>query len=760
MLLNPLENADGREALIASQQRLSGTALRQVGAETEINGRSTRLGEALIGSVGNKMIAWTEPRGDNPQPSPPFTPDAQGRVIDLDRDDMIYAIGWDGTLRQYIPYSSSPVGEFFVGEAHSLSVSEKGDIIVTGGYGGLTAVSKTQRHDEKRDEFRIVGRRSLPPSNYADDDGIHQLQVFADGAAVAVSQGSEVYIFDLPQLTPRKTITNAHPSGLAAGPGAELFVATRDAVIQFDADSGLTRTVSNDGWSAITVDHSGRLLARSKDTLSVYDPPTYQEPTRYTLPGEAGVQELGPGMIATYGDRGLIRFEWKTEGLGLSTHVGGEVREGRFAPDGAQIALFSDDGRVRLYEDGRETFTSPMRTQRTGFGFLPSGEFAFTSSAGDELVIISRTKEEIFRTSIPRGTAWLFNDSQVLALQTSDGIELLDARSGARQSFIPIKTPHPILNMELIPSQNQLTASLPNVTTAVWDIQTGALAHELNHVGRATAGKGLLTVSGRFYDTDTWEESDTRIPAEIMAAHPDEDLFFFTQRGESTGTQPPTEVVLWDRSAGRPIGRIGGYDLIESLQISGDGLQLMIASTLEIDAAGGNSAQPAEIIRGLWDPSTGCERVRDSVRMEQVKAVGPKGWEPKCGYSANSVPTADPSSESTLAPNTQVATPTTTPSSGSTPTQSVPTASGWVAVLDSKPKAESGSFASATEMAANLTAGSGTPVEVLDTDAYRTLTPGYWAVVLTGSTTEAEARAACARVGREPGSTCYPRSLG
>ncbi|MBK8464134.1 MAG: hypothetical protein IPL36_14305 [Nigerium sp.] len=36
----------------------------------------------------------------------------------------------------------------------------------------------------------------------------------------------------------------------------------------------------------------------------------------------------------------------------------------------------------------------------------------------------------------------------------------------------------------------------------------------------------------------------------------------------------------------------------------------------------------------------------------------------------------------------------------------------------------------------------------------------YRTVVLTGSTTEAEARAACGRVSREPGPTCYPRSLG
>jgi len=36
----------------------------------------------------------------------------------------------------------------------------------------------------------------------------------------------------------------------------------------------------------------------------------------------------------------------------------------------------------------------------------------------------------------------------------------------------------------------------------------------------------------------------------------------------------------------------------------------------------------------------------------------------------------------------------------------------------------------------------------------------YRTVVLTGSTTEAEARTACGRVSREPGPTRYPRSLG
>lgn len=94
------------------------------------------------------------------------------------------------------------------------------------------------------------------------------------------------------------------------------------------------------------------------------------------------------------------------------------------------------------------------------------------------------------------------------------------------------------------------------------------------------------------------------------------------------------------------------------------------------------------------------------------------------------------------------------------PPSGVQVTSGWVTVLDSKPKAEAGAHGAATSLASTLAASSGVAVEVLDTDAHPALTAGYWAVVVTGSSTEAQARAACGLVGREPGPSCYPRSLG
>ncbi len=94
------------------------------------------------------------------------------------------------------------------------------------------------------------------------------------------------------------------------------------------------------------------------------------------------------------------------------------------------------------------------------------------------------------------------------------------------------------------------------------------------------------------------------------------------------------------------------------------------------------------------------------------------------------------------------------------PPSGVQVTSGWVTVLDSKPKAEAGAHGAATSLASTLAASSGVAVEVLDTDAHPALTPGYWAVVVTGSSTEGQARAACGLVGREPGPSCYPRSLG
>lgn len=149
-----------------------------------------------------------------------------------------------------------------------------------------------------------------------------------------------------------------------------------------------------------------------------------------------------------------------------------------------------------------------------------------------------------------------------------------------------------------------------------------------------------------------------------------------------------------------------------------------------------------------------CHTVRRSLEpdeWERMTGVAPPG-DLVCQDSSSRLDSPAPSASG--------GGPTANPGSGAGEPPSTQGVSGWVTVLDSKPKAESGSHAAAADMAAAMTASSGAKVEVLDTDAYPALTPGYWAVVLTGSTTETEARTACARVSREPGPACYPRSLG
>lgn len=81
----------------------------------------------------------------------------------------------------------------------------------------------------------------------------------------------------------------------------------------------------------------------------------------------------------------------------------------------------------------------------------------------------------------------------------------------------------------------------------------------------------------------------------------------------------------------------------------------------------------------------------------------------------------------------------------------------WIAVLESLPKSD----VTETDAAARIAGfgGSG-PVVLVDTDAVPGLNSGYWTLAIIDASSKEAARAACARVGRDVGPTCYPREIG
>ncbi len=85
-------------------------------------------------------------------------------------------------------------------------------------------------------------------------------------------------------------------------------------------------------------------------------------------------------------------------------------------------------------------------------------------------------------------------------------------------------------------------------------------------------------------------------------------------------------------------------------------------------------------------------------------------------------------------------------------------AGSWVAVLDSMAKAD-GDARAARALADSLSTRYGVRVLVIDSSRYSGLNPGWWAVVLTGFTSNKQARAACSSVGRTPGDACYGREI-
>ena len=120
-------------------------------------------------------------------------------------------------------------------------------------------------------------------------------------------------------------------------------------------------------------------------------------------------------------------------------------------------------------------------------------------------------------------------------------------------------------------------------------------------------------------------------------------------------------------------------------------------------------------------------------------------------------PAASPTPEETPATSPS---PSPSPSAAPTGNPAVLTelAPGWVTVLDSLDKT-SVSADEAVARAVELTRP-GYPAHALDTDAFRGLTPGYWAIVIPGATSGDGALAVCTEIGLTPRSNnCYARQI-
>ena len=101
--------------------------------------------------------------------------------------------------------------------------------------------------------------------------------------------------------------------------------------------------------------------------------------------------------------------------------------------------------------------------------------------------------------------------------------------------------------------------------------------------------------------------------------------------------------------------------------------------------------------------------------------------------------------------------PSTPPERGNS-VPDTPKVSGWITVLESVPQ-NTGELSHARDLANHLHQQYGVEVFVIDSGDYRGLNPGWWAVVLIGFDTNAEARTACSLVGRSPSGSCYGRQV-
>jgi hypothetical protein len=82
----------------------------------------------------------------------------------------------------------------------------------------------------------------------------------------------------------------------------------------------------------------------------------------------------------------------------------------------------------------------------------------------------------------------------------------------------------------------------------------------------------------------------------------------------------------------------------------------------------------------------------------------------------------------------------------------------WITVLASIEQTDAG-LSRARSIADELHETYGVEVYVIDSDQYPGLNAGWWVVVLVGSDSNAQARAACSTVGRAPGGSCYGRLI-
>lgn len=639
LLLEPIENADGRRALIASQQKLDGAALRQVGDVISIpdGGHITGMasvagGAGLVIATRDGLSAWLEPRAASPGPSIKYDAKSADQVLAGDHGDGFYAGGHGGVLRYYDSiYASSLTSELQVcGSILAISVSPDRDFVAVGCYQKLVLVSTGLNGQVGRQGvMSIVGQVSFPPG-----EDIYYASFLAGGTGVVASHGTNVTVFDIPLMSARRTIAGFGCGEVCSTPVAvgrdvgEFFVSSSGGVLRVNVDSGETVKVPG-VRGMIATDEQGRLLTQAGRSLSVYDPKSGVELARHDLPDSMSfamhVGPIGPGMIGVAGPPGqVVRFAWAADGLEYPAKQ--EVRAGTFSLDGAALAFSDDDGYVRLHVGEAESYQSSIASRPTGFAFLTSGNLAIASRSGGELVVVSVTGKELRRASIGSGEPWFSNGSALFALRTSEGIEFIDAESGTLQSFARLPAYDRILDAEFIPSADAVVISLDS-GTAVWNPRTGEVVRDLGVGGRTFSRAGIVTLSDysttRILSAKTWEDEGPRIPYDVRAVHPDGDLLVFEDSGD---------VTFWDRSAGRIIGRVSNSDFLEAVEISEDGQRLMIISSLSIDAAGSTSAQPARVMHGLWDPGVGCARVQGTVTADQVRAVGPKGWVPRCSY--------------------------------------------------------------------------------------------------------------------------------
>ncbi len=134
---------------------------------------------------------------------------------------------------------------------------------------------------------------------------------------------------------------------------------------------------------------------------------------------------------------------------------------------------------------------------------------------------------------------------------------------------------------------------------------------------------------------------------------------------------------------------------------------------------------------------------------------------------ANRPNAAKPAASPTASADT-VASPEATPTNSPSPTPSVepsPTPSAitslspdnYLTVLESLGK-QDWTLEQATKKAEELSV-KGLRVEVLDTDAFKKLTPGYWALVVPDAASSQEAKDRCPKFDRPFGDNCYVRHI-